>query len=194
MGKRRRPLTAIVGVGVPGKGVVLGGDSAAVQDRHRVNVSPVPKLYQLHADVAIGYTYSYRFGQIVGHHLKIDNGIPLEWDPYNWAIEEFVPALRTALKDHGAMGKSEEREEGGTLLLAVRDRLFSVESDFCVIEFQDNVAACGSGLDGATPVMRYIRRTAPETSSREIAQLGLEAAQDYNCFVRPPWHFKETKV
>lgn len=131
-------------VGVRGKdGVVLAADTAGTagyDQRERED----GKTFVLSPLVAIGFTTSYRMGQILRYDLSLPK-LPLGSDEYEWAVKDFVPAARAVLKSGGFAKVSEGVERGGTFLLAVRNRLFAVEDDFQVAEDSVPWATCGSG-------------------------------------------------
>ena len=59
-------------------------------------------------------------GQLLEHHLSLPH---VDGDERDWAITEFVPAVREAFKSHGYANVHNNEEHGGTFLLAVRARL-----------------------------------------------------------------------
>jgi hypothetical protein len=183
-------VTCVVGVVDPGVGVTLGADSCSGGGDASTSIL-TPKLYKLSPFVAFGFTTSWRFGQILGHHLQINAGCPP--DPFEWVVAEFVKAMREALDEHGHLKKENSREEGGSLLVAVADRLFGVVDDFGVVEY-GQVDACGDGFAAATGAMRAAKKISPEMEATEVAKIGLIVAAQTRAYVRAPFNYETTVV
>lgn len=143
-------MTCIVGIR-GGRGVLLAGDAQGSTDwTKREDVSA--KVSLLSPVLAIAYCGSGRFGQILQYHLtdSLENP-PLGMDEHYWAVREFVPYLRAVTEEHGHLHIHHNVEEFGpsAFLLAVRDRLFTVWSDFGVDEHVLCFEALGSGAETA---------------------------------------------
>lgn len=181
-------MTLIVGIKTKG-GVLLAADSLA-SNGHTKRERADAKYYAYNKRVAIGYTTSYRFGQIASWHVS--PGKPKrDDDEFEWAVKTYIPALRAALKDHGWLKTKDGQEEGGSLLLAVRGRLFSVESDLQISEDDYGYMAVGSGAQvafGALYATREDVTLTPEARSW-IAYL---AAKDVIPGVGGNWHYVRT--
>ncbi len=72
-------MTCIVGVAEPGKGAVVGFDSLGALGWAKT-VRADDKGAQLTPWLAFAYTTSYRFGQILAHHLTFETDPPA--DPF----------------------------------------------------------------------------------------------------------------
>jgi hypothetical protein len=57
----------------------------------------------------------------------------------------FIDKVRTVLKDGGFATKEKEMEQGGTFLVGIRGRLFSVQSDYQIAESASRFEAVGCG-------------------------------------------------
>lgn len=147
-------MTCIVGL-VGKKGVLLAGDAQGSTDWiKRIDVSA--KVFQLSETLAVGYCGSGRFGQILQYHLMDSLEEPsLVMDEHYWVVREFIPYLRAHTEYHGHLHVHHNVEEFGpsAFLLAVRGRLFTVESDFGVNEHRLSFEAVGSGAETAMGVM-----------------------------------------
>lgn len=179
-------MTCVVGISTPGKGALIGFDSLA-GGNGVYKIRRDPKGAKLTPWLALGYTTSFRFGQILTHYLEYKTAPA---DPYEWAIRDLVPQMRKLLGEHGWLTKNSEQEQGGDVLLAVRDRILVVHSDFQVAEAAQGWSAIGSGEHHAAGALYATRDKTPRTSARTA----LEAAENASTTVRRPWHFLETKA
>lgn len=149
-------MTVVVGVRFKG-GVLLAGDQQwSTENSNRIGAQS--KVHLLQDTLAIAYCGSGRFGQILQFHLSEleDPFLPRESrDEEYWAVREFIPYLRDVTTDQGHMHIRHNVEEFGqsAFLLAVRGRLFLVESDFSVNEHSLPYEAVGSGEDNAIGVL-----------------------------------------
>lgn len=190
-------MTAIVGITTEG-GAILGYDSASSNgETGRIDATLNPKARQLTEWLAFGFTWSWRYGQILMHHVTIDDRVWEEGvDEYEWVVTQFIPAARAALKEHGYMKKTDEREEAGQMLLAVRNRLFVFQSDLSVTESGRGFDAVGSGADeakGALHALQSLQNLGGMDPGAKV-MTALSAAADLNAFVRTPFRVLETRA
>jgi len=191
-------VTVVVGL-VHGNGVLLGADSVGVNGHGDRTIRADPKVFNLSQAIAVGYTSSFRMGQLLRYHLPDDiRTSGRAGDHYEWAVCKFVPAVRAALKSHGYAKVDNNVETGGAFLLAVYDRLFRVESDFQVAEAADCYDAVGAGGDVALGALAALRTQSFASSDgavlREVAELALKAACHHNVYCAPPFVFAETQA
>jgi 20S proteasome alpha/beta subunit len=133
-------MTCIVGVAAKGR-VWIGGDSAG-SDGWAVSVRSDTKVFR-NGPYVMGFTGSFRMGQLLRYTL-----IPPEpdgWDVDRFMATTFVDAVRESLRTGGWLRTDSSQDRGGTFLVGIRDRLYSVEEDFQVGYTADNYAAVGSG-------------------------------------------------
>lgn len=178
-------MTCVVGISDPGRGALLAFDSCGGAGG-RATPRLDTKGSLIRPWLAVGYTTSYRFGQILTHHLDIQEEPP--GDPYEWAVRTLVPEIQAKLSEHQWLKKDGERAEAGDAIFAVRDRILCVQSDLQVSESARGYDACGSGQDEALGAL-FARRFG---RAEERARVALEAAAEMTVYVRPPWHFLRT--
>lgn len=94
------------------------------------------KVFKI-GDVVIGYTTSYRFGQLLEVHLTTPITPARTEDIYKWLIKTLVPEIRNILL--------EAKEECGDALIAVRNQLYQLSSDYSVLRSVNGFDAVGSG-------------------------------------------------
>jgi hypothetical protein len=135
-------MTCIVGL-VDGGHVYIGGDTIAT-DANWNCTSRVDSKVFLKGAYVIGFTTSYRMGQV----LRYEADIP---DPSFGAalmqhmVVDFVGAVRVAFQRAGFTKLENGREEGGYFLVGVQGRLFCIGNDFQVGEPRAGFDAVGVG-------------------------------------------------
>src|SRR5207253_5816115 len=144
------------------------------------------KVFRLNPQIAVGFTTSFRLGQLIEHHVAWPG---LDGDELTWAITWFVPALRKALKLHGYAIENNDR--GGEFLLAVRQRLFLVQPDFSVLETCDPYDALGDGEDFAMGAMHALWERTSDLGYAFL-EAALAAAAAHSIHVAPPYTFVST--
>lgn len=174
-------MTCIVAIKDGGK-VHMGCDSIG-SDGWRREARTRPKLFR-NGPLLIGYTTSFRMGQLLELNLSAPKMLPDE-DPFAWMVKEFIPAARSALKDGGFATKKEDREAGGDFLVALRGRLFEVQDDYHVGETDRGYASVGSGEPFA---MGSLFSTNGQPAADRL-RIALEAAHEMCATVAPPFHY-----
>lgn len=172
-------MTAIVGL-VDNGTVYIGGDSAGASG-WSLTVRADAKVF-FNAGYLFGFTTSYRMGQLIRYALQPPE--PAR-DLERFMATTFIDAIRACLKEGGWAKKDNDREEGGTFLVGVRGRLFTVYDDYQVAEAADGYAAVGSGDDIALGALFATAkgRMRPE---RRI-ETALQAAERFSAGVRGPF-------
>ncbi len=175
-------MTCIVGYLSPTRTVVLGGDSCASSSNIRYTVSQ-PKVFKK-GEFLIGYTSSFRFGQLVEHDLELPYPAPGS-DPLAVMMGEFIPKLRHLLKEQGFSKVENNVETGGQLIVGLRGRLFEVQDDFSVLEHKSGYCAVGSGADFALGSLHTSRTAGAE--ARDAVMAALRAAEAFAPGVMEPF-------
>ena len=129
-------MTCIVAIR-DGGNVILGGDSASVAG-YDVRIIARPKVF-VRGDLAIGYTDSFRMGQLLETKLEVPR------DGFRDLVDELPDAVRKCFGDGGYKETDKGREEGGTFLVGWKGRIFHIGSDFQVNERAEYFDACGCG-------------------------------------------------
>lgn len=177
-------MTCIVAV-KNGNTVVVGGDSLGIAGTSIV-VRKDPKVFRL-GDLVIGYTSSFRMGQILRYEMEPLTAPKRGLD--RWMVTHFLPLVRDKLKDGGYARIDSNVESGGCFIVGVRNRAFVVESDFQVGEPACDYTAVGCGEDLALGAMH----ATSSLSAKARARAGLSAAADHNAGVAPPFKLMETR-
>jgi hypothetical protein len=197
-------MTCIAGV-LKGNALCIGGDAAGSAGHHVV-VQAQPKVFK-RGEFIIGYTTSFRMGQLLQHVFEPPAPYDWEQDVHAYMVCRFVPALRGCLKDGGFASKDKEVESGGHFLVGVRRRLFEIQSDYQVAEPAPlerihsltrmppslmTIAAVGCGAPYALGAM-YAAAKVEGLGVGEIVRAGLKAAEMFSGAVRQPFSFESTE-
>ena len=182
-------MTCIVGLVEEGN-VYIGADSLAssaaskvlVRNAKIVNLKRPDTGYP--SDLIIGYTSSWRMGQLLGK-LKLPKYT--KGDAFDWLSGPFVDAVRKQLKEGGWAKIENGHESGGEFLVAYDGRLFKVQSDFSVLETLQGFDACGSGEDWALGSL-HASQSIRSLSSEKRVIMALTAAETFNPSVAAPFH------
>lgn len=173
-------MTCIVGLRSGGK-VFIGGDSAGVSGWD-VTIRADTKVF-VSGEYAIGFTYSFRLGQLLQYKMKLPKPPAKNADLYRFMVNDFIESARECLKAGGMATKEKEAEVGGTFIVGVRGRVFVVESDYQVVEPVAPFASVGSGMAYALGSLATSRGR-PETRIRTA----LGVAERFCGAVRAPFH------
>jgi len=161
--------------------VYIGVDSAAVKG-YETRVLLGPKKIFRAGEFLIGFTTSFRMGQILEHHLSVrPQG---DESDFAYMVTAFAEGVRDSLKDHGYSEIDNNRESGGTLLVGYRGHLYKTTMEFAILEGRDGFDAIGCGEDYALGVLYVLGELSPE--ARITA--GLEAAAYFSGNVCPPFY------
>lgn len=175
-------LTAIVAIKHNGR-VLIGGDSAGVAGL-QMSIRRDRKVFKV-GEFAIGYTSSFRMGQVLQYHLDPPKGR----GGMRYMVGKFVPHVRELLKKHGYAKVDNNVESGGFFIVGHAGEIYMVQSDFQVSRTVDGFDACGCGEDlilGSLHTTSKMRMTA-----RQRATMALRAAERFSAGVRGPFHFVE---
>ena len=135
-------MTCIVGVRTKKK-VILGGDSLGTSSWSKWERND-PKVFKPERNVVMGFTTSFRMGQILQHRLDMPP-VPKGVDEFEWMVVEFVPHLIKVFTENNWIKTPNERVEGGDFIVGINNKLFAVESDFQIHEGLNDYLAIGCG-------------------------------------------------
>lgn len=177
-------MTCIIGLEENGK-AYLGADSAGTAGMQQWT-SLVPKLF-INGDFTIGYTSSYRMGQILqfANFPKPEDGVYSE----KYMVTQFVEFIRGEFKDKAYSIIKENQETGGFFIVGVSNRVFYIESDYQVQIHADGIYTTGCGEEFARGAMMALKELPP----KERILKSLEISAEASAGVAPPFHFLEVK-
>lgn len=178
-------MTCIIGLIHDGR-VYMGADSMSASGWD-ARTTKLKKVFRLKGKFLIGYTTSFRMGQLLEHRLEVaaQNGE----DDMAYMVTVFVEAVRSLLKDNGFSKVDNNKETGGQFLVGYNGRLYLVDSDFQVNEHADGFDACGCGQDYALAAMKALEDLPP----RERIKRALEIVASFSNGVQGPFYTKVLK-
>lgn len=146
-----------------------------------------PKLF-IKDGFIIGFTDSFRMGQLLHHFLNIPKQEP-GVDLFEYMVVVFVEELRSLFLEGGYLSKDQERDVGGTFLVGHAGRLFCIQSDFQVEETIYPYAAIGSGTDLALGSLHTtnVLKTRYNLTAEYRVRLALTAAAEFSASVASPF-------
>lgn len=175
-------MTCIVGIAQDGK-VYMGADSMS-SDGYDHRVTALRKIFRV-GEFLIGYTSSFRMGQILQYHLEVRGQQDGESDE-RYMVVAFVEAVRSSLKNKGYMRIDSNEETGGTFLVGYRGTLYTVYNDFQINHYQSGMAVCGAGEDYALATLVALHDWKPEDRIRRALEISVELS----ALVSPPFQIE----
>jgi hypothetical protein len=176
-------VTCIVGL-VDNGTVYMGGDSAAVSNWDHTDRTD-SKVF-VRGPLIIGFSWSYRMGQLLRFRL----GVPVHpegMSAFEWVATDVLDSVRTCFKDGGFAEREKEKESGGQFLVGYRGQLFTVHSDYQVVEHALPFAAIGCGAAYALGALSVM----PPFGPRRTIEEALATAERFSVGVRAPFVVEE---
>lgn len=182
-------MTCIVGIIENGK-VYMGADSAGVAGLDITRRKDAKVFHN--GEFLIGYTSSFRMGQLLRFKFKPPEYRPDKKDLYEYMCTDFVEAVRKCFKDGGYARKNNEEESAGCFLVGAYGRLFQLESDYQIGESINNYDSIGCGANYAKGALFVIDRENYEPEDK--IKRALLAASEHSAGVCGPFEIiKEAK-
>lgn len=149
-------MTCIAGI-VKNEKVYMVADSVA-SNGYSNSVCRNPKIFKK-GGYLIGYTSSFRMGQIIEHKIKLPK--PKSGKiTMSFMCNDFIESIKKGFKDGGYMMKGESGDDmGGCFMVGYKNRLFVIYSDFQVYEPDHPYMAVGSGSDVAMGCLYMINES-----------------------------------
>jgi len=174
-------MTCIVGFIDEQKNIYLGGDSAGVSGLD-VTIRKDPKVFKI-GKMVIGYTSSFRMGQLLRFKLKIPKQSK-QMDDYEYMCSLFIDAVRKCLKDNGYAEVKNNEEKIGEFIVGYKGNLYKISGDLQVGMSEENYNVCGCGSSYALGSLA----TDPYSLSPKYRILkALEVAEKFSGGVRHPF-------
>lgn len=178
-------MTCIVGIQQDGV-VTIGGDSFSFSGTDAA-LRADEKVFARDG-LVIGFTWSYRMGQLLRYALKVPKH-PKKMEDMQYLVVHFVDAVRQCFSSRGLLRKENNMDASGQFLLAYRGVLYTIEGDFHVAKALEPYAAIGCGGQVALGAMHATSGLKPRTRIRRA----LRAATQFTAGVRPPFVLLSTE-
>ena len=177
-------MTAVAGIAQDGC-VWIGADTAGTGGGYGQTVRSDGKVFR-NGPMVMGFTSSYRMGQLLRHTLVVPKQYDEPTDTY--MVGTFMDAVRTCLKTGGYAKKDNEVESGGTFLIGYDGRLFTIGDDYQVGESAAGYDAVGCGDHLA---LGSLFTSTGKPKARILT--ALKAAEAMSAGVRGPFEIVKTK-
>jgi len=159
-------MTCIIGLEHKGK-AYIGADSLG-SDGWRKATYDTPKLFKKYGMV-FGYTTSYRFGQIIQHHMR--EIITKNNTSYDYLVAHIVPEIRRCLKEHGAAKIKDSVDFGGNCIIGLAGKIYELQNDFSIIKPTNGISCVGSGEQVAMGAVLALDKMRPEARIKKALSI-----------------------
>ncbi len=158
--------------------VYMGGDSASTNETS-MTLRADQKVFILKKKFLIGFTTSFRMGQLLHFSLNVPSQKKSQ-DDFQFMCTTFINAVKKCFKK-GDFGKT---EEGGEFLVGYKGNIYKIQEDFQVEKSLDNYSAVGTGEEYA--LGSFFSTDAPDIKSEDRVLCALKAAAKFSTSVREP--------
>jgi len=185
--------TCIVGIRHNGT-VYIGGDSFSATDSSGF-VNKTKKVFHLQGkeDLVVGYTSSFRMGQLLQYSTDLfdedDFKIAGKIDE-KYLVNTFIPKVQDLFSRGGYQTKNNEELHGGNFLLGYKGKLYNVQTDYSILEREDDYVAIGCGDDFALGSLHTTSHM--DYSVEQRIKLALLSASKFSVYVSPPFYMVDT--
>lgn len=181
-------MTCIVAVAHKCKshgGIVwMGGDACGSRGTER-SIRSESKVF-VRGPMVLGYTSSFRMGQLLQYRLDIPEHHPRISD-MGYMSMIFMDAVRECFKQGGFTTWHDGGEHGGEFLVGYRGRIYCVQSDFQVGSRREGFDAVGSGSPVALGALHATHRNIMGVPPKNRVRYALEAAAHHDTGVAGPF-------
>lgn len=130
---------------------VIAGDFMASNGHHFRKVA-TSKVFLKSQKCAIGYTSSFRMGQILEHYWSLPSRVEGQ-DLDSYINVDIIESLRATFTAYGYGIKNSNgttiEDIGGTFILLYEDRIYEIQGNYSALDYDSEVIAVGSGMDAA---------------------------------------------
>ena len=176
-------MTCIIGLQEDGI-AYIGADSASASS-WETRSSAIQKVFRC-GEYIIGYTTSFRMGQILQHNINY----PVCDEPTEeFMVKEFVEIVRKGLKDFGYAHIESNEETSGQFIVGVKGRIFEIGSDYQVGHTLDGILSVGVGYPFALGAMKSLQFMYPI----DRIMHALEVSEYFSGSVKSPFTVLKTE-
>lgn len=182
-------MTCVIGIVSEGN-IWMGADRSA-SGGNVIRTRADPKVFKRHTakgDFLIGYSTSYRMGQVLQYQLSIPQYN--DEDIMDYMVNKFIESVRGVLKSSGFAEKQNEVEQGGWFLVGFRSHLFCIQADYQVARVAESYTAIGTGEEFALGSLYSTEILLPE----DRIAIAIRAADRFNPFVSLPFDIMSLEI
>jgi len=160
-------------IGMVEKGIVYMGADSLGSNGWTKDVFSTPKLFTKE-DMLIGYTTSYRFGQLLQYDWSVpERSSKIESDT-EYLVKEIVKSIRNLLGSSGAKHVKDSIDEGGNCLIGYRGHIYELQPDFSILTAASDVMVVGSGEQIAMGAMHALDIMEPKKRIKKALDITSE--------------------
>lgn len=130
-------------------------------------------------DFLIGFTSSYRMGQILQYNLVVTEQTSKQ-DDFEYMCTSFINGVRKCLKEGGYTKIDSNVESGGFFLVGYKKELYEVQCDFQVSIIKEPYNSCGSGMYFALGSLHESVNVRKEKDHEKIITNAIKAASYFS--------------
>lgn len=178
-------MTCVVGLIADGV-VYIGADSQATGGYTKYQLSPATAKVFRNGDLLIDTCGSVRASNLLRYSLVVPEHHPTDMDDFAYITTRVVEAIRECFKNAGAIATTATNIEGNDdseFLVGYRGRLYSINSDWSVMETIDPFCAMGSGEEFAFGAL-HASKGKP---AKKRVRIALEAAARFSATCGGPF-------
>lgn len=180
-------MTCIVAVKDKNGDVYVAGDCAAISSDETIVRRRDEKVFK-NGDFLIGFSGSFRFGQLLRHSL-VPPKKNKSTDDMKFMVNEFIDSIRQMQFEKGCSLKDGESEIfDGQLIVVYKREIYIIDNDYQVGLSKENYAAIGSGSSIALGSLYTSEITSQDLIERRITW-ALDAASEFCAGVRAPYSY-----
>jgi hypothetical protein len=163
----------------------MGGDSAGVEEEGlSIDIGKDKKVF-IKGSFIIGFTTSFRMGQLLQYSLEVPEKIGRMSDE-RYMNTVFVDCVRSCFRVGGFLTSENGSEVGGNFLVGYNKRVYEIEPDFHVRIPSNGYYACGCGRDLCLGSLFSTKGKRPQ----DRIKMALNAAARFSAGVRGPFTIK----
>lgn len=186
-------MTCIVGI-KNGNSVYVGGDTLGVDSMLGVELRLDTKVFK-NGPYVIGFTTSFRMGQVLRYKLELPVPDEDEWDIDRFMATKFIDAIRETAEEAGYLRRDARgQEELGSFIVGYKDRLYFIDDDMQIGVPAAGYTSVGCGHDLAKGALYALQNSITHVNDTPEYKIetALKAAETFSGGVRGPWTIMST--
>ena len=181
----------------------MGGDAAAVNEYHAVEIYSQSKVFERYSDNRkikwlFGFAGSFRVGQVIKYKLLLPSLLKHpKKDIEEILVCSFVDTIRKCLKKAGALKENDgvdSMASDASILIGVTGQLIILDQEFQVIPLEKPYASIGIGGDYAMGSLCSINQYAANIDPVRRLVLALDASHTHNAGIQKPFTIITTEL
>jgi ATP-dependent protease HslVU (ClpYQ) peptidase subunit len=144
-------MTCIVAFRDEEENIILAGDKMG-SDSYSKMIVKEPKVFK-NGDFAIGYTDSFRMGQLL-KHVWTPPERKMEQETDNYLYADVTKSLREMFKENGF--GDDDNNDFGAFIMIYEDRILEMQGEMSLLEHETDIVSVGAGCYHATAALQVL--------------------------------------